>query len=107
MDEVWRGRTVVRDQSGVWILWRGAGHEHEVEPECDAHGHEEFDLYELRDDARWRHLVGGHDGAGAGGVDGLAAASVDAEIGEEGGASECTVHHPGKAMSGDCAGVGR
>ena len=62
LDEIRRGWPAVRHQSGVWFLRRGAGNEHEVEPERHAHGNRELHLHQLRHHARPRRLVGGHDG---------------------------------------------
>ena len=52
----------------------------------------ELDLHQLRDRAGRRRLVGGHDGQGAAGADGLAAPAVDAGRRPEGGAPERAVH---------------
>src|ERR1700756_2833224 len=99
MDEI-RGRwEALCDQSGVRVLWRGSGHEHEIEPQRDAVGHAEFDLHELRDHARWRRLVGRHDERKALASGGLASAAVDTGVGAEGGASEFALYDASLTVS--------
>ena len=63
--KVRRGWPALRHQSGVRLLRRGPGHEHEVERQRHAQRDQELHLHELRDDAGRRRVVGGDDGAEA------------------------------------------
>src|ERR1700737_5217284 len=106
VDEVRAGWAPPCNQSGVWLLWRGSGHEHEVERQCHAYSDEELNFHELRDDLRWRHLVGRHDGGEASRTSRLAATAVDGGFGTQSGPSQLPVYDPGEAMSSDRSGVG-
>src|SRR5271166_5005048 len=100
MDEIRGGRAALCQQSGVWLLRRGAGHKREIERQRHADDEPEFHLYELRHDPRRRRVVGGNDGAETGQVDRLAATPVDSGVGTEGSASERAVYLCGKAVPG-------
>ena len=106
LDEVRLRWPPVRHQSRGRFLRRRSRHQHEVEPQCHADRDQEHHFHQLRDDPGWRHMVGGDDRAKAGGVDRLAAPAVDSSFGSQGSASQCAFYGSGKAMPGDCAGVG-
>ncbi len=77
LDEVRAGRPAARDQPRGGLLRRGAGHEHEVQPERPAHHRTQRHLHQLRDHPRRRRLVGGDDRPAAGRADRLAAPALD------------------------------
>src|SRR5215467_13207524 len=87
VDEVRSRRQAIRDQSRVWVLWRGAGYQHEVECECHADGDAKLHFYELCHDPGRRRLVGRDERTEATGVNGLAAAAVEAGFWAPGGTS--------------------
>ena len=78
-----------------------------IEPECVAYGDAEFHFHQLRDDARWRRVVGIDDRPEASRTDRLATAPLDSRVRAQSGTSECAVYHSRGSMSGDRAGVGR
>ena len=111
LDQARRERAAAGDQSGSGILRRGAGHVVQDESERDGDAVAEHHFHERRADARWRRVVGRHDGRAAGRVPRLAGQPLDAGDREadrsEGGASERALHRAGVAVPDDRSGVGR
>ena len=78
VDQAGRERPSVRDQSRGRRFRRRARHVDEDQPERDGDGRAKHDLHQRRADARWRRVVGGHDGRAAGRVPRLAGRALDA-----------------------------
>ena len=92
LDEVRVRRPAVRGQPGGRVLRRGSGDEQAHQSERAEDARARHGVHQLRQDGRWRHLVGGHDQGAARPPDRLAGRRLDAGSRQHGGASERTLH---------------